>query len=307
MIESADLAFFRAVAGAPSLAAAARILGVTPSAITQRLQTLERRVGVRLLHRTGRTMALTEEGLLLVDGADAILGALGDLADQLQERRREVTGRLRIIGPLGFGRTHLAPIVTAFAAAHPAVAVELHLSDRLGPIPEGNWDIAVHIGELRDSTLVAQRIAPNDRVCCAAPDLVARRGTPTSPPDLERWPCIAIRENDEDTTLWRFRGVHGMQTIRIEPALATNDGEVAREWAIAGLGAVVRSEWSVADDLRAGRLVQLLPAFPAPSADVMALVASRTGRSARSVAFLEALRRALTPTPWRNESTPHPA
>lgn len=299
MIESADLAFFRLLASAPSLVAASRQLGITPSAVTQRLQALERRAGVRLLHRTGRTLALTEEGLLLVDRADAILGALGDLTEQLQERRREVTGRLRIIGPMGFGRSHLAPLVARFAHDHPAVTAELHLSDRLGPIPEGNWDIAIHIGELRDSTLVAQRIAPNDRICCAAPSLLARLGTPSTPADLDRWPCIAIRENDEDTTLWRFRGVHGMTAVRIEPALATNDGEVAREWALAGLGAVIRSEWSVAADLRAGRLVPVLPAFPVPSADVMALVASRTGRSARTLAFLSALRQALTPTPWR--------
>ena len=299
MLTSADLDFFAAVATSPSLAAAARSLGVSPPAVTQRLQELERRVGVRLVHRTGRTLALTEEGLLLADGGGSIVAALGSLTDQIQARRGAVTGRLRLVAPLGFGRVYIAPLVSAFAATHPAVQVELHLSDRQGTISDGNWDIAVHIGELRDSSLVAHRIAPNDRICCAAPSLLATRGLPASPGELTGWPCIAIRENDEDTTLWRFASAERTQTVRIEPALATNDGEVARDWAVAGLGVVVRSEWSVADDLAAGRLMRVLPETPPPSADVMALVASRAGRSARVTAFIAALRRAFTRVPWR--------
>lgn len=305
MLTSADLDFFAAVATSPSLAAAARRLGVSPPAVTQRLQDLERRVGVRLVHRTGRTLALTEEGLLLADGAGSIIAALGTLTDQIQARRGAVTGRLRLVAPLGFGRVHIAPLVAAFAETHPAVQVELHLSDRHGTIAEGNWDLAVHIGELRDSSLVAHRIAPNERICCAAPSLIARRGVPTSPAELLRWPCIAIRENDEDTTLWRFAAPERMETVRVEPVLATNDGEVARDWAVAGLGVVVRSEWSVAEDLAAGRLVRLLPEAPPPSADVMALVASPAGRSARVTAFIAVLRQAFTRVPWR-EGAPAP-
>jgi DNA-binding transcriptional LysR family regulator len=299
MLTSEDLDFFAAVAAAPSLAAAARHIGVSPPAVTQRLQELERRVGVRLVHRTGRVLALTEEGLLLVDGAGSIVSALGELTDLIQARRGVVTGRLRLVAPMGFGRTHIGPLVAAFTEAHPAVQVELRLSDRLGAIPEGNWDVAVHIGELRDSTLVAHPIAPNERVCCAAPALVATRGMPAAPPDLAKWPCIAIRENDEDTTLWRFQSAGGMETVRIEPVLATNDGEVAREWAVAGRGVVVRSEWSVAEDLAAGRLVRLLPDSPPPAADVMALVASRTGHSARTTAFMASLQQAFVTVPWR--------
>lgn len=299
MLTSADLDFFAAIATSPSLAAAARLLGVSPPAVTQRLQDLERRVGVRMVHRTGRTLALTEEGLLLAEGGGSIVAALGTLTDQIQARRGAVTGRLRLVAPLGFGRVYLAPLVAAFAEAHPQVQVELHLSDRHGTISDGNWDIAVHIGELRDSSLLAHRIAPNDRICCAAPTLLATRGIPASPAELSGWPCIAIRENDEDTTLWRFASGERMETVRIEPVLATNDGEVARDWAVAGLGVVVRSEWSVAEDLAAGRLVRVLPETPPPSADVMALVASRAGRSARVTAFMAALQQAFTRIPWR--------
>jgi DNA-binding transcriptional LysR family regulator len=302
MLKSDDLDFFAAVAGAPSLAAAARHLGVSAPAVTQRLQELERRVGVRLVHRTGRTLSLTEEGLLLADGAGSIVSALGELTDRIQARRGIVTGRLRVVAPMGFGRTHIAPLVATFAAAHPAVQVELRLSDRLGTIPEGTWDIAVHIGELRDSSLVAHRLAPNERICCAAPSLLAEHGTPASPADLSRWPCIAIRENDEDTTLWRFVEADGLASVRIDPVLATNDGEVAREWAVAGRGVVVRSEWSVAGDVAAGRLVRILPTTPPPPANVMALVASRTGHSARTTAFMAALRRTFAAVPWREGS-----
>lgn len=299
MLTSADLEFFAAIATSPTLAAASRRLGVSPPAVTQRLQDLERRMGVRLVHRTGRVLALTEEGLLLAEGGGSIVSALGALTDQVQTRRGVVTGRLRLAAPMGFGRVHIAPLVTAFAETHPGVQVELHLSDRQGAMSDGNWDVAVHIGELRDSSLLAHRIAPNERICCAAPSLLATRGIPASPAELAGWPCLAIRENDEDTTLWRFDAGGRMETVRIEPVLATNDGEVAREWAVAGLGVVVRSEWSVAEDLASGRLVRLLPEAPPPSADVMALVASRAGRSARVTAFIEALRHAFTRVPWR--------
>ena len=114
--------------------------------------------------------------------------------------------------------------------------------------------------------------------------------------------CIALRENDEDVTLWRFaRGTGAPTQVRIEPRLSSNDGDVVREWAVAGHGVIARSEWSVADDVRAGRLVRLLTDWSMPSADVVAFVGPRRGRSARTTRFVEHLRAAMTPVPWREE------
>ncbi|MCU0633436.1 MAG: LysR family transcriptional regulator [Gemmatimonadaceae bacterium] len=300
MIQLADLDFFATLAHAPSLAAAARELNVTPSAVTQRLQDLERRVGVRLIDRSSRRVLLTDDGELLAARGREISGAVAALSEDLAARRDVVTGHLRVLAPLGFGRAYVAPVVGAFAAAHPEVSVELTLSDRLGRLPETTWDLAIHIGSRRDLSLVMRTLAPNDRIACAAPAYLDRAGVPQSPRHLAAHVCIALKENDEDVTLWRFTSPSGSTTqVRIEPTLASNDGDVVRAWALDGHGIVTRSEWSVADDLRSGRLVRVLPDYRLPSADVVALVGARRGRSARTARFLAALSAALDPVPWR--------
>jgi DNA-binding transcriptional LysR family regulator len=304
MLSSADLTFFAAVAGAESLAGAARALDVTPSAVTQRLQQLEARLGVRLVDRAGRRLTLTDEGETLAAQGRALLDGLAALTERIGARRGAVGGHLRVLAPLGFGRRHVAPAAARFCAAHPDVTLDLALSDRLGRMPETSWDVAVHIGALRDSSLVAHRLGPNERFACASPDYVARHGAPATPAELRRHSCLALRENDEDVTLWRFRPAGGAAAgpatpVRVQPRLASNDGDVVRDWALAGEGVIVRSEWSVADDLRAGRLVRLLADHTLPRADVVALVAARAGRSARTARFVEHLRAWLRPPPWR--------
>lgn len=299
MLVPADLAFFSVVAQTPSLAAAARALDVTPSAVTQRLQELERRVGVRLLERRGRRATLTAEGELLLAEGEKIGGLLEELQEQLASRRGEVTGPLRVLAPFGFGRHHVAPLVAQFQRVYAQVTVELTLSDRLSRVPDAAWDVAIHIGDEPTHSLRAERLASNGRVCCAAPALLARVGVPSHPEALRDVPCLALRENDEDVTLWRFRDAAGRtRQVRVSPVLASNDGDVVRDWALAGLGVMVRSTWSVADDLRAGRLVSLLPAWSLPPADVMAYTGGRRGRSARATAFVRFLRERLRDAAW---------
>lgn len=300
MLTTADLEFFATVSRAPSLASAARELDVTPSAVTQRLQDLERRVGVRLVERSGRRIALTDEGELLALRGQVISDDIAALGETLSARSGEVAGHLRVLAPIGFGRRYVAPIAAQFLTSHPAVTIDLTLSDRLGRIPETSWDVAVHIGELRETALVAQRLAPNARYLCASPAFVARFGTPKSPSALRDFRCIALRENDEDVTLWRFsRSGAAPVQVRIEPHLASNDGDVVRQWALDGHGILMRSEWSIADDLRSGRLVRLLEGYALPAADVVAFVGPRKGRSARTTQFVKLLKGALLPTPWR--------
>jgi len=302
MLGPDDLRFFLAIAEAPSLAAASRALDVSPPAVTQRLRALEERLGFHLVDRTGRHLALTDEGELIAERGRAILAALGDLDEALAARRGQVVGHLRIVAPLGFGRAYVAPVAAAFQAAHPEVAIDLILSDRLGGVPEGTFDLAIHVGEVARAApgLIARRLAPNDRVICAAPAYLAERGGPAGPGDLRGHACIALRENDEDVTLWRFRRDGAEERVRIEPRLSSNDGEVVRGWALAGRGIILRSEWDVAGDLRAGRLVRLLPGHALPEAPVTALLgARRHARAARTRRFLDALAHALDPPPWR--------
>ncbi|MEF2071263.1 LysR substrate-binding domain-containing protein [Consotaella aegiceratis] len=304
MLSPDDLRFFIAVANASSLAAAARALNVSAPAVTQRLHALEGRLGTHLIDRKGRRPTLTDEGELLAERGRAVLIALSELDEALAERRGQVTGHLRIIAPLGFGRRYVAPIAASFQEEHPHVKIDLTLSDRLAGVPSSSWDLAVQVDEPRNATpsLIMRTLASNARLVCAAPSYLKAFGTPVAPQDLQAHSCIALRENDEDVTLWRFGTLGGGPDvrIRIQPHLASNDGEVVRTWALAGRGIIVRSEWDVADDLRAGRLVRILRDHPLPDAPVIALLGSgHQARAARTGRFLDALANALNPVPWR--------
>ncbi|WP_028576029.1 LysR family transcriptional regulator [Desulfomicrobium escambiense] len=302
MLSTDDLKFIAAVTQAPSLAAAARSLNVTPPAVSQRLRALETRLGVSLLDRSAGRITLTDEGELLTEWSARILAEIEEVSERLCERKGVVAGHLRIAGPTGFGRRYIAPAVMDFSRRHPDVRIDLELSDNPIRLKPSAWDIVIHIGELHSQPFQKLTLAPNDRLLCASPDYLARRGTPHAPADLIRHSCLTLRENDEDVTLWRFSGPDGShETVRIDEGVSCNDGDVVRDWALAGFGIVLRSEWDMADDLRAGRLVRLLPQWRAPDAPVVALLGPRHMRAARTRRFLELLRQSLTPPPWRGQ------
>jgi len=171
MLTSDDLRFFHAVAASRSLAAAARILNVSPPAVTQRLRTLESRLKMQLIHRGRRLLTLTNEGELLARHGQGIISSLAELDSALAQRRGEIVGQMRIMAPFGFGRRYVAPVVADFRARHPRLQMELMLTDRLDRASSDAWDIAIHVGDLNNTmpSLSMRRIAPNDRFLCASP------------------------------------------------------------------------------------------------------------------------------------------
>ena len=300
MISSEDLRFFSVLAQSASLAEAARKMDVTPPAVTQRLQALEARIGIRLIDRSGRRMVLTDEGDLVASHGTIVAEAMETLSEALANRKKAVSGHLRIAAPHGFGRLHVAPVVDAFAKAHPGVTVTLDLSDHPGAHLVESNDVIVHIGPLAAQNQIVTTLAPNRRVLCASPDYLAGASPIQSPSDLLRHRCLVVRENDEDVTLWRFmHASREPETVRIRPTMCSNDGAVVREWAVTGQGVAMRSEWNVAADLAAGRLKRVLTSWEVPAADVVAMLGTRFGRSARATAFLTMLRQAFAPAPWR--------
>lgn len=300
MLSADDLELFATIGASASLAAAARTLGVTPPAVSQRLTQIERRLGLRLVERTGKGLRITTDGELLLSRSNAILDQLSALQEELAERRGVTTGILRLVAPLGFGRQYITPLVVEYHNSRPDVRVELMLSDRPGNDLATAGDILIHIGEMRDSEQIATVVAPNRRILCAAPSYIAHHGEPTEPASLRKHHCIALRENDEDVTLWRFRDRSSEQvSVRIEPQFSTNDGEVSKSLALAGAGITIRSEWDVADEVAAGTLVPLLPNWKLPDADITAFLGRRGERSARVSDFLGLLRSSLRPVPWR--------
>jgi LysR family transcriptional regulator, transcriptional activator for dmlA len=270
------------------LARAAAELGLSPSAVSKRLTLLESRLGVRLLHRTTRRIALTEDGETTYRWARHLLAAADDMAQELSAAGGVPTGVLRVSTSSGFGRNHVAPVLSDFAARHPAVEVRLDALDRpVDPSAEG-IDVDVRVGGAREPHLYARRLAANRRVLCASPDYLDRHGRPASLAELAAHRCLVIRERDQPFGAWRLDGPDGVEVARVRGSLSTDLGEIAHRWALDGHGVVLRSYWDVAEGLRSGRLEHVLPAY-SQEADVWVVHPTRLSRSPKVNAFVRLL------------------
>ena len=290
-VQAAELGFLVVLGGSASLSAAARELGLSKAAVSKRLALIEGRSGVVLLNRTTRRMSLTPEGEAVVDRARRILGDIEEL-DQLLVRARSMpSGLLRVNATLGFGRSHVAPLISRFARQHPEVDVQLQLSVNPPPLTDDSFDVCIRFGEPPDSRVVARRLAPNRRLLCAAPAYLARHGHPATPADLVRHNCIGIRQGDEAYGTWRLSTGKGArrrtETIKTRGSLTTNDGEIAVRWALDGHGILMRAEWDIERHLRSKRLVLVLPQWETPEADLYAVYPQRQQLSTRVRAFVD--------------------
>lgn len=290
-IAPADLGFFSVLAGAGSLSEAARELGITTPAVSKHLALMESRVGLSLVNRTTRRMGLTPEGELYLAHARRILGEIDDMAQLLGVARATPQGLLRVNATLGFGRSHVAPLVSRFARLHPEVEVQLQLSVNPPPLTDDAFDVCLRFGAPPDARVIARRIAPNRRLLCASPVYLARHGTPEVPDDLSRHQCIGIRQGELAYGVWRLSSGRGRaartESVRTRGRLTTNDGGIAVQWALDGHGIVMRAEWDVEVYLRRGRLVQVLPQYTTPDADIHAVYPQRHQLSARVRAFVD--------------------
>ena len=290
-IQPADLGFFSTLAGAGSLSAAARELGVTTPAVSKHLALMESRVGVALVNRTTRRMSLTPEGELVLEHARRILGEIDDMQALLGVAKATPTGLLRVNATLGFGRSHVAPLISRFARKHPKVEVQLQLSVNPPPLTDDAFDVCIRFGAPPDARVIARRIAPNRRVLCASPSYLAQHGLPKVPNDLTRHNCIGIRQGEEAYGVWRLASGRGKvastEAIKTRGTLTTNDGEIAVNWALAGHGILMRAEWDIERYLRNGRLVQVLPQYATPDADIYAVYPQRHQLAARVRAFVD--------------------
>lgn len=289
MGHSQELALVVALVRAGSFSAAARELGVTPAAVSKRLAQIEARLGVRLLNRSTRRIGLTAEGELYLENARRILDELEELDRLISSRQAEPSGLLKVNAPLGFGRTYVAPAIALFSRRHPAVGVQLELTDHAVDFMRDGFDVAIRFGELPDTRLIARRIAPNRRLVCASPRYLDAHGRPQVPHDLLRHQCIVLRQNEEAYNLWRFsRGRHS-ETVKVRGQLSSNDGEVTMTWGLAGLGILQRAEWDLARYLRSGRLEQVLADYQLPPADIYAVFPEKHHLSAKVRLFVDFL------------------
>jgi DNA-binding transcriptional LysR family regulator len=289
---SADMEFFVLLARHGSLAAAARALDLTPPAATKRLAQLEARLGVRLVNRTTRRISLTGEGETYLSHATRILASIREMEDAVASGRAAPKGLLRVNATLGFGRTAIAPIVSAFAKRYPQVEVQMEVTDRPVDLVENGYDLAIRFGALPDKRLIARRVMSNRRFLCASPLYLQRHGTPAALADLAKHRCIVHRQNDEAHGVWRFYSGEGeahSETVKVQGALSSNDGDIVLGWALEGHGILVRSEWDLAKYVDSGRLHILLPQYRLPSADLFVYYLNRRNQAARVRAFIDFL------------------
>jgi len=290
-VQPADLGFFSTLASAGSLSAAAREMGITTPAVSKHLALMESRLGVPLVVRTTRRMSLTPEGELYLESARRILGEIDGMEELLGVSKATPKGLLRVNATLGFGRSHVAPLISRFVRKHPQVEVQLQLSVNPPPLTEDSFDVCVRFGAPPDSRVIARYIAPNRRLLCASPAYLAKHGVPKIPNDLTKHNCIGIRQGEEAYGVWRLTSGRGKsattEAVKTRGNLTTNDGEIAVNWALEGHGVLMRAEWDIERYLRNGRLVHVLPQYHTPDADIHAVYPQRHQLAARVRAFVD--------------------
>nr|MDP2190904.1 LysR family transcriptional regulator [Rhodoferax sp.] len=292
-----EMAFFSLLVRTGSFSATAREQGVTTPAVSKRLAQMEARLGVQLLHRTTRRIGLTPEGDIYLAHARRILADIDDMEQLLSSSLAAPKGLLRVNATLGFGRSHIAPLISDFARRYPELQVQLQLTVNPPPLSEDAFDVCIRFGEPPDARVIARRIAANRRLLCAAPAYLARHGTPQVPNDLTQHNCIGIRQGDEAYGIWRLTSGKRTETVKVRGSLSTNDGEIAVNWALAGHGILMRAEWDIAKYLRSGRLRQVLENWQTPAADIHAVYPRRLQTAARVRAFVDFVVAELAPLP----------
>lgn len=300
MTNLGDLEIFTRVVASGSMSEAARELGLQTPIISKRIKRLEERLGSRLFHRTTRQISLTEAGEGFHERVLAALAGLEEAEAFLAGRSSAVTGRLRVSAPTSFGRMHIAPYLTRFFSLYPDVELQLTLTDAFQDLVAEGFDLAIRIGELPSSSLVARKLAAVRRILCATPDYIERHGAPSTIEDLERHVCIPAHNN----AYWHLSGPNGPVALRPVGPLSTNSSEVVREAVLSGLGIAFRSTWDVGPDLRAGRLVQVLPEWEGSSdVGLYAVYPSRQHLPAKVRAFIDFLAELYGPQPYWDRSS----
>lgn len=286
----ADLGLFLRALDLGSISAAARSLDLSAAVASQRLKRLERDLGVRLLHRTTRRLHPTPEGMLLAEQGRALVEDLDTLTGALRRSATEVSGTLRVTTSATFGRLYVSPLLPEFLAAHPRLRLSIDLGDQLVDLVSAGYDLAVRIGALEDSSLVARKLADNRRLLCASPDYLRRRGMPRTPDELAQHDCVLLVGSQGRQDTWRLCDRDGRESVvRVRGRIESNFGEVVRDAVVAGLGIALHSAWHACEDLRAGRMQVVLPDYHVPDSGIYAVMPQRRLVPPRVRAFVDFL------------------
>jgi DNA-binding transcriptional LysR family regulator len=293
---------FLAVASSNSFSQVAKSQSVAVSSVTRKIDWLEAEIGTRLFHRSSRRVMLTDAGEQFLPRARNILAELAQARHALASINADPRGLLTVTAPTIFGRRHLAPAVASFLERYPMIEVDLHVSDTLVDLAEQRVDVAIRIGVLVDSDLVATRLATLRPLVCASPAYLARQGRPATPQELVGHDCITVATPALAGPAWRFAGINRGVALPVRGKLRTDDKDCALQAALAGIGIAHLASWVASEDIVAGRLVSLFP--DSQAADPKSLPAIHAvrmpGRSyeAKARLFIAHLRDVIGETPY---------
>jgi len=280
--------FVRAV-DAGSFSAAARELGLSPSAVSRQVAALEDQLGVRLLNRSRRRVTLTEEGRAFHERCLRIVAEIDDAQAQMANMSQRVQGTLRVTATVAFAKAHLLPLFPEFLKEYPDLALHLELTDRPVDLAEEGVDVAIRFTEqLEDASVVARRLMPNRRVIVAAPSYLEQHGTPRTPEDLLALNCLRMYAVSSFND-WEFEDANGSRVLEVKGNFEANSAHAVYRAALAGLGIARLSLYLVRDDLEAGRLIRVLPQYAHEKADILAVYPHRRNLSPRVRAFVDFL------------------
>ncbi|QLF93703.1 LysR family transcriptional regulator [Pseudomonas sp. ABC1] len=288
MNRTLEMEVFTAVVEAGSFVGAAEGLKMSKAAVSRHVDALEQRLGVRLLQRTTRRLSLTEEGRTFHQRARDILASLNDAEAEVSSGNQEPSGVIRINAPLSFGVQHLAPLWGAFMESCPRVELDISLNDRVVDLVDEGYDLAIRIATLNSSSLVSRRLATTRMRLCAAPGYLARHGTPRHPNELAGHRVIAY-SNWAGRDEWRFESPQGSASVRTRACVHSNNGDTCRAIALGGGGILLQPDFLIADDLRSGTLLELMPEYRSQELGIYAVYPTRKQlplKVRRLVAFL---------------------
>ncbi len=279
-----DLDIFARVARTGNMSMAGREMGLSPAVISKRVSLLEDRLGARLFQRTTRQLTLTEMGEGYFKRVVDILSLVEEAEDYVSRRNTKPRGTLKISAPTSFSRLHITPQLPAFLARYPDIEIDMQLTDNFADIIREGFDLAIRIGELEDSSLVARKLAKENRVICASPKYLAAAGTPTTVEDLQSHNCLLAGAQD----MWRLDGPEGPLEVRVKGNMRSNSADFIRAAVTQGLGLALRATWDIGGELERGELQVVLPQYTGSSKNgIFAVYACREFMPAKVHAFIE--------------------
>lgn len=294
-----DLAVFSEVIKQGNLSAASKKLGLSVAVVSKRLQRLESQLGVSLIHRTTRTLHITDAGQRYFQHCQHILDMVDEAEAEVIHSSQTPTGNLKITAPAYFGRLYIAPLIPRFLQHYPEVNLQTDFTDQFIDIINEGYDLAIRIDNLKDSNLVAKRLGGDQRMVVASPTYLEQFGIPETPDELQQH-NVLLFSNPSPQRVWRFVGPSGKHTeVKVSGNFETNNCETLNKVTLAGLGIALRPMWDVWREIESGALIPLLPNYRAPHYDIQALYPSRSYLPHRVRAFLDLLSEHLEKgQPW---------